>query len=63
MAAPVAKKTGAPPKGDRARPLDRAQNYSRDEWERVEWAAAELGLLPATFVRMAALKEAKQVLG
>jgi hypothetical protein len=62
VGAPV-KKNGAPSKGDRNRPVDRAQNYAIDEWERVEWAAKELGLTPASFVRMAALKMSKDVLG
>jgi hypothetical protein len=56
-------KGGAPTKGDDSRTVDRAQNYSVSEWERIEWAAKELGLPPASFVRMAALKESRGVLG
>lgn len=41
----------------------RQSAFNDEELERVEWAAKELGLPVAVFLRMAALKASKEILG
>lgn len=67
MAAPVKpiRPKGGRPKGtgEEVRANARHVTFTDDEYERITWAAKELGLPVAAFLRMSALKYSKEVLG
>ena len=55
---------GQPKKGiAEARTHVRQSSFNDEELERLEWAAKEVGLPIAVFMRMASLKFAKEILG
>ena len=63
MGAGVKKPAPRNPKpAEEIRSKHKGQDYTESEAENVDWAAKELGLSPASFIRMAALKMAKEVL-
>ena len=55
---------GAPKKNTaEARTHVRQSSFNDEELERLEWAAKEVGLPIAVFMRMATLKLSKEILG
>lgn len=55
---------GAPVKsGSEARTHVRQSSFNDEELERLQWAAKEVGLPIAVFMRMATLKFSKEILG